>query len=99
MEGGWEEEEEEEHGAVRREDGAFRGTAAVWASSLLARLLKVIIEFLCRASPPCGMLRSAHYEVDRDHGSGNQGKKKKKKKLAASRGPPRCDLTCNKRQK
>lgn len=50
--GGW----REERWAVRREEWRQEGTAAVWASSLLARLLKVIIEFLCRASPPCGIL-------------------------------------------
>lgn len=49
------------------------GIAAVWASSLLARLLKVIIEFLCRASPPCGILHCAHYEVD---GEKERGKEK-----------------------
>lgn len=69
---GQEEEEEggrrEERGAVRREERGQEGTAAVWASSLLARLLKVIIEFLCRASPPCGILLSARYEVDGESG-------------------------------
>lgn len=49
---------------MRREEGGQEGTAAVWASSLLARLLKVIIEFLCRASPPCGILLCVHYKVD-----------------------------------
>lgn len=34
---------------VRSQDG----TAAVWAPSLLARLEKLIIEFLSLASPPC----------------------------------------------
>lgn len=60
--GGW----REERWAVRREEWRQEGTAAVWASSLLARLLKVIIEFLCRASPPCGILLCVHYEVDRE---------------------------------
>jgi len=60
----------EECGAVRREERGQEGTAAVWASSLLARLLKVIIEFLCRASPPCGILLCAHYEVDREYRRG-----------------------------
>lgn len=56
-----------------REERGQEGTAAVWASSLLARLLKVIIEFLCRASPPCGILLCAHYEVD---GERRRGKRK-----------------------
>lgn len=54
----------EERWALWREERRQDRTAAVWASSLLARLLKVIIEFLCRASPPCGMLLSARYEAD-----------------------------------
>lgn len=58
---------------MRREDGGQKGTAAVWASSLLARLLKVIIEFLCRASPPCGILLCVHYKVD-----GSMGEAKRK---------------------
>lgn len=67
VEGGW----REEHGALRREERGQEGTAAVWASSLLARLLKVIIEFLCRASPPCGILLCIHYKVDRQNDWGN----------------------------
>lgn len=79
----------EEHGALRREGGGLEGTAAVWASSLLARLLKVIIEFLCRASPPCGILLCAHYEAD-----GEQGRGRKK---SWQRPMPLCsDLICNK---
>ena len=62
----------EERGAARREEQRQEGTAAVWASSLLARLLKVIIEFLCRASPPCGILLCAHYEVDGECGRGKE---------------------------
>lgn len=66
--GGW----REERGAARREEHEEEGTAAVWASSLLARLLKVIIEFLCRASPPCGILLCAHYEVYRERERGKE---------------------------
>lgn len=65
---------------MRREERGQEGTAAVWASSLLARLLKVIIEFLCRASPPRGMLLCIHYKVDKGV------RHKRRQKLAGSRG-------------
>lgn len=55
---------------MRREERGQQGTAAVWASSLLARLLKVIIEFLCRASPPYGILLCIHYKADREDDTG-----------------------------
>lgn len=73
---------------MRREERGQEGTAAVWASSLLARLLKVIIEFLCRASPPCG-IHCAHYEVDGECGRG--------KEKSWQPPMPLCnDLICNK---
>lgn len=63
---------------MRREEGGQQGTAAVWASSLLARLLKVIIEFLCRASPPYGILLCIHYKADREYDTGRTKEAKRK---------------------
>lgn len=76
-------------GRLQREEREEEGTAAVWASSLLARLLKVIIEFLCRASPPCGTVLGCELdgrasERARERGAGEP-----------SRAP---DLKCDKRR-
>lgn len=76
---------EERGGRLQREEHEEEGTAAVWASSLLARLLKVIIEFLCRASPPCGTVLGC--EVD----DGASERAREREKLAS----PAALLTSN----
>lgn len=69
----------EERGVQRREGEEQEGTAAVWASSLLARLLKVIIEFLSSGSPPClpNRQREGRSEGEVEGGSGREVERKR----------------------